>query len=155
MTVDSFTIHPFKSMLHKLKTNGVHYNLDFQVGAQAAPFIDLNIIQIQLIASGSGFDKDEDDKKIPICDILTSFDFEIDGMKKMIKDDVLEIPYGLSFTIQTIAYSTTRGILFEKMANSAIGTVVLPLVDLSNVNKADLTLRFEKVSEMNNTNKNK
>lgn len=71
--------------------------------------------------------------------IETIFNIHPDCYAMVEKDGKTVLPKGLLLPLASTTYGTLRGILFAKTADTELQTLFLPLADMSNVVKSDLT----------------
>ena len=143
LDVDSFHQFNYKGQIHNLHQNKEkQYNLDFETDGSLGLYEELDIIQMKLKITVSAKAKKGDN--VPVCNLETTTDFKVENLKSLRTGDTYTVPFRLSFTIQTVAYSTTRGILYERMAASRIGGVLMPLVDISQSPKRDMVFNVAK-----------
>lgn len=67
-----------------------------------------------------------------IASMETGVTFEIKELRQFLKDDkTIDVPNEVLHTINSITYSTTRGVWYSTMKGSVIEKFVLPLIDPS------------------------
>lgn len=116
--VDRFSLTPGE----KMSPSKIIYDIGLERGFDLKKEVAFFSIPIQI-----SYPKKDGEKKA-IGNIKTTFSFHILDMKKLTKDDKINIPKELMGTFVNIAYATTRGILFERSASTSLGNLVLPLV---------------------------
>lgn len=142
MEVDSFFIYNVKSS--KFVPQGI--NKDFKIGIAVeikhSVFLELNIIQTQVI-SNVQIESIESREKFPLSDMTVSIDFKVKNLDQFVTNGKLVLPDRLAYTFTTVAFSTSRGILFEKL-HTRFGQVILPLFDTSSYSHEDIIFELDK-----------
>ena len=95
-------------------------------GVTLGALADSNRVQVVLqISAESG----SSDPPIQVFAIETVFLFLVAGFGERLTDGRLAVPEGFDVTLASIAYSTTRGILLERLATTPFRDYVLPVVN--------------------------
>ncbi|PKL79577.1 MAG: hypothetical protein CVV25_07440 [Ignavibacteriae bacterium HGW-Ignavibacteriae-4] len=83
--------------------------------------------------------------KFLVCKLVTFIDFSVENIKELEDKNSKEIilPPEFAFTLNSIAISTTRGILFSYNQGTYLDKVIMPLIDTS---KIRLEKEVDKVS---------
>ncbi len=139
MSIDSFMMNNVKSLSHKLQRDeagGILVNYDIQGGSAA--FVNLKVIQTQIFVSAHGTDKSDHEKTHEICSLTCAFDFFMEQFNQLYNQDGnLVIPFRLVSTFTSIAYGSTRGVLYTKMLGTPLGNFSMPLLDLQKLPRED------------------
>lgn len=74
----------------------------------------------------------EDDGGVELAELGVRYDYRLKGLAWKLddegKEEILRIPEPLLETLFSIAYSTTRGILYEKARGTSLDSLILPIV---------------------------
>ncbi len=114
--------------------------------------LDLNKIHMSLQIEGDLIDKNgfikittsiivsnaiNKSKKKKIAELKVSYLFELNGIENLIDEgNKTYLPKNLINTFNTIAISSSRGILFTKFQGTKIQNFILPLIDPSQFNES-------------------
>ena len=128
MSVDYFLLENHKNISKEnnitiLKEN---FEVDIELKVTTAVVIEQNITQI--ILNVKIFTKE---KHIYLCEITTVFDYNIKGLDNFFnkKENKFDIPEPIMITLIATCYSTTRGLLYSKLAGTFLPSFILPLID--------------------------
>jgi hypothetical protein len=154
MSIDGFSMNDVKMLANSLERDenkGIKVRYDFN--AKYNIYKDLQIIQMSMTISTYGSDRNQasnekknvDNKKtINICHLKTVFDFQVNNYSELIATDgSLVIPQETNEMLISIAYSTTRGVLFTKMRGTPLGNLVTPLLKLDQIPQEDIIIKSE------------
>lgn len=154
MSTDSFAMNDVKMLTNSLlrdENKGIKVRYDFN--AKYHLYQEPQIIQLIMTINTNGFDKNlvsseannnNNDDKLDICHLKTVFDFKVTNYSKVAADDgSLVIPRETNELLISIAYSTTRGVLFTKMLGTPLGNLVTPLLKLDQIPQEDIIIKSE------------
>lgn len=104
--------------------------VELTVGKEIAYNLDKGMSRYRLFIESEGMDK----KGLSLglrCRIALEFHFQISSIEKYVREvsGSSKIDIALGYTLMSIAYSTARGILFEKTIGSYFKGIILPVVD--------------------------
>ncbi len=100
-------------------------NISFNLRADLNIDVKNNAIRVKLKVSAL-----ETDRNIAVGDITTVSTFTVATLEKLkIVDGEMEIPSDLITTLNSLAISSTRGILQVKSQGSILETTLIPIID--------------------------
>ncbi|MEX0719951.1 MAG: hypothetical protein WD059_04730 [Balneolaceae bacterium] len=122
--LSSFKIESFNSKIPKKEPENFGYNVTIsrKYFNTSAKFN----VKIEVSAKKSS------EAKTSYCKLITETIFDIECKQKI---DAL--PFDLRMNLVSVAYSTTRGVLFTKTENSFISNTPLPLLNIEELKKQD------------------
>jgi hypothetical protein len=120
----------------------------FKIGRRWSFSGALDLVQIvfQIVLSET-----EDDDAATMCELSVRYDYSVTGITWVPNAEgtraVLDIPTSLLETMFSVAYSTTRGILYEKARGTAIDSMLIPIVVPKDLIPENSALHHEKELE--------
>lgn len=119
----------FTERVEQLKEPLPQNAYEFQFSAQAKVISTDKALGIQLMVSL--FEKQNNERKIELCKIETRTIFHVENFEEVIKIDAenIAIPEVLTVTCNSIAFSTTRGMLVISLQDSIIKNAIMPIIN--------------------------
>lgn len=100
-------------------------NISFSLRADVNVVVKKNIIRVKLSVSAS-----ETDNENIVGEITTVSTFKVETLENLnTVDGKIEIPDGLIITLNSLAISSTRGILQAKSQGSILETTLIPIIN--------------------------
>lgn len=131
ISVDFFHLANIKEVQKRFNTRLLDRPLEVRSETQVSSgcFLENNIFQNQVVTKYLTFVEQE---QIILGEFIIAIDYIIKDLEKYKdKDDKIILPSALGGSLISISISTTRGILFEKLANTFLSNVIMPLIDPS------------------------
>jgi hypothetical protein len=103
------------------------FKLKTEIGGKVEFLWDKNLIQ-DIVMIKLFFD--ENDKKILLCESHTAFDYIITNPNDLPWwNDKSKVPQQFLWTLRSVSYSTTRGMMFMKLSGTYLNKFFLPIID--------------------------
>lgn len=121
--IESKLAHPDKKLPDDIT---FHFNLDIEY--RVFPDKERVLVLTKVRVSN------EEDKEMELGKITTSCAFEIKELEKWVDDqERLVLPQDLKTTLNSVALSTTRGVLYSEYRGTFLDKALIPLIDVQNL----------------------
>ncbi len=102
-------------------------DFDFSIESNHAFNEKENFIKIEFLITINGEYKENDECSLKATFQLT-YVFGIDNFEELFNKDTMAIDNRLGITVTSIAYSSSRGIIFEKLRGTFLANFILPVI---------------------------